>query len=170
MSNNNLPTYRLLTGIDDGSFCEKVSEILTSGYDLYGSPSVTFDGSKVVLVQAVVKTGTIKSSQTIAVTCSCSSGAKRPERFDRPERFERPERSEKFERPERSERFERPERSERSDSFPPRRRNIDPMASNASLLGQRGPSSYNSTGSSSGGGRSFKSPGFSGGSPFRKRK
>lgn len=46
--------YRLLTGTDDRAFCERVSEALADGYQLYGSPAVTFDGEKVVTAQAVI--------------------------------------------------------------------------------------------------------------------
>ena len=46
--------YRLLTGIDDSSFCQKVSDALDEGYELYGSPSVTFNGKNVIAAQAVV--------------------------------------------------------------------------------------------------------------------
>jgi hypothetical protein len=49
--------YRLLTGPDDRSFCERVSQALGEGYRLYGSPSVTFDGQRVVAAQAVVLDG-----------------------------------------------------------------------------------------------------------------
>ena len=33
--------YRLLTGPDDRSFCERISAALDEGYVLYGSPSIT---------------------------------------------------------------------------------------------------------------------------------
>ncbi|HGB4478614.1 TPA: DUF1737 domain-containing protein [Salmonella enterica] len=33
---NGLPRYRLLTGPDDASFCQCVSEMLDKGYELYG--------------------------------------------------------------------------------------------------------------------------------------
>jgi hypothetical protein len=46
--------YRLLTGPDDATFCERVSQALAEGYRLYGSPALTFDGSRVVAAQAVV--------------------------------------------------------------------------------------------------------------------
>jgi hypothetical protein len=42
---NDLPVYRLLTGPDDESFCRRVSEALSLGYVLYGSPAATFDAS-----------------------------------------------------------------------------------------------------------------------------
>jgi len=49
--------YRLLTGGDDAAFCKRVSEALNKGWDLYGSPSLTFDSAigRVVCGQAVVK-------------------------------------------------------------------------------------------------------------------
>jgi hypothetical protein len=49
-----LPRYRLLTGKDDATFCKRVSEALALGYQLYGSPSVTFNGDHVVVAQAVL--------------------------------------------------------------------------------------------------------------------
>jgi hypothetical protein len=49
-----LPLYRLLTGPDDAAFCHRVSEALALGYRLYGPPSVTFDGNRVIAAQAVV--------------------------------------------------------------------------------------------------------------------
>lgn len=49
--------YRLLTGGDDAAFCKKVSEAVNKGWELQGSPSLTYDSSKnrVVCGQAVVK-------------------------------------------------------------------------------------------------------------------
>ncbi len=46
--------YRLLTGPDDASFCERVSRALAEGYRLYGSPALAFDGTRTVVAQAVV--------------------------------------------------------------------------------------------------------------------
>ncbi len=46
--------YRLLTGPDDAAFCERVSRALAEGYRLHGGPAVTFDGSRVIVAQAVV--------------------------------------------------------------------------------------------------------------------
>ncbi|GLH74312.1 hypothetical protein GETHLI_28140 [Geothrix limicola] len=51
---NDLPIYRLLTGLDDATFCRRVSEALSQGYVLHGSPALTFDGEKVIVAQAVV--------------------------------------------------------------------------------------------------------------------
>ena len=49
--------YRILTGGDDAAFCKKVSEALNRGWELSGSPSLTFDvaNNRVVCGQAVVK-------------------------------------------------------------------------------------------------------------------
>lgn len=46
--------YRLLTGPDDVSFCDKVSAALADGYVLYGSPTMAFDGTRIVVGQAVI--------------------------------------------------------------------------------------------------------------------
>jgi hypothetical protein len=50
-----MPRYRLLTGPDDAGFCERVSDALDQGYELYGSPALTFDGTRVIAAQAVVR-------------------------------------------------------------------------------------------------------------------
>ena len=49
-----LPPYRLLTGPDDAAFCRRVSEALALGYRLYGSPAATFNGTSVIVAQAIV--------------------------------------------------------------------------------------------------------------------
>ena len=46
--------YRLLTGPDDRSFCERVSAALDDGYELAGAPSITSVEGRVVVAQAVV--------------------------------------------------------------------------------------------------------------------
>jgi hypothetical protein len=49
-----LPRYRLLTGKDDAAFCQRVSDALALGYELYGSPAATFNGEHVVVAQAIL--------------------------------------------------------------------------------------------------------------------
>jgi len=49
-----LPTYRILAGPDDAAFCRRVSEALAMGYLLYGSPAVTFNGTQVIVAQAII--------------------------------------------------------------------------------------------------------------------
>ena len=51
---NGLPIYRLFSGPDDAAFCQRVSEALALGYQLYGPPVATFDGKSVIVAQAVV--------------------------------------------------------------------------------------------------------------------
>lgn len=46
--------YRLLTGADDRSFCERISAALAEGYVLHGSPAATFNGTSVIVAQALV--------------------------------------------------------------------------------------------------------------------
>lgn len=46
--------YKMLTGIDDSEFCDKVARHLENGYELYGSPTATFNGKNVIVGQAVV--------------------------------------------------------------------------------------------------------------------
>ena len=50
----NLPIYRLLTGPDDANFCRRVSEALDLGWQLYGSPSIMFNGKDVIAAQALL--------------------------------------------------------------------------------------------------------------------
>ena len=47
----------MLTGGDDAAFCKKVSEALNKGWELHGSPALTFDSAsgRVVCGQAVTK-------------------------------------------------------------------------------------------------------------------
>lgn len=49
--------YRFLTADDTSDFCHKVSEALSKGWELYGSPTYAFDAGKSVMRcgQAVVK-------------------------------------------------------------------------------------------------------------------
>ena len=54
--------YRLFTGPDDRSFCERVSAALAEGYVLHGSPSATFNGSTVIVAQALVLPAAIASA------------------------------------------------------------------------------------------------------------
>ena len=46
--------YRLLTGPDDSAFCQKVSDALAEGYQLYGSPIMTVSEGQITVGQAVI--------------------------------------------------------------------------------------------------------------------
>lgn len=54
MSDETPLRYRVLTGPDDRAFCARVSEALENGYRLHGSPTVTYNGERVIVAQAVV--------------------------------------------------------------------------------------------------------------------
>lgn len=47
----------MLTGLDDAAFCKRVSEALNKGWDLHGSPALTFDPTtgRTICGQAIVK-------------------------------------------------------------------------------------------------------------------
>jgi hypothetical protein len=47
--------YSFITGPDDEKFCMRVSERLNKGWELYGSPTLTFDGKTAIAGQAVIK-------------------------------------------------------------------------------------------------------------------
>ncbi|WAX55635.1 DUF1737 domain-containing protein [Jatrophihabitans cynanchi] len=49
-----LPAYRVLTGPDDDAFCRRVSEALALGYQLHEGPAVTFNGTDVIVAQALI--------------------------------------------------------------------------------------------------------------------
>lgn len=52
-----LPVYRVFSGPDDATFCRRVSDALALGYRLHEGPSITFDGERVIVAQAVLWPG-----------------------------------------------------------------------------------------------------------------
>ncbi len=56
--------YRLITGKDDASFCERISTLIEEGYVIYGSPSVTYNGKDVIAAQAVVLPEVLMQAKT----------------------------------------------------------------------------------------------------------
>lgn len=58
MANEAPLPYKLITGPDDAEFCKRVSALLEYGYELHGSPALTFNGSQVIAAQALVLPGT----------------------------------------------------------------------------------------------------------------
>ncbi|MCU4315771.1 DUF1737 domain-containing protein [Acinetobacter bereziniae] len=50
-----MKVYRYLTGKDDVHFCARVSKALNEGYALYGAPTMTFNGTDVIVGQAIIK-------------------------------------------------------------------------------------------------------------------
>lgn len=60
--------YRLITGPDDKSFCERISEALAEGYVLHGGPAVTFNGESVICAQAVILPQAVAVSDAAVAT------------------------------------------------------------------------------------------------------
>ena len=46
--------YKMLTGIDNSEFCAKVRLHLDNGFELHGSPVMSFNGKDIIVGQAVV--------------------------------------------------------------------------------------------------------------------
>ena len=55
-------SYRLITGPDDRAVCERISAALAEGYELHGSPAATFNGTSVIVAQALVLPAAIASA------------------------------------------------------------------------------------------------------------
>ncbi|ESP93677.1 DUF1737 domain-containing protein [Pseudoalteromonas luteoviolacea] len=47
--------YRFVTGPDDEVFCMRVSKSLNDGWQLHGSPTITFNGKTPIAGQALIK-------------------------------------------------------------------------------------------------------------------
>ncbi len=60
--------YRLITGPDDRTFCERISAALSEGYVLHGSPAATFNGTSVIVAQAVILPVAIASADAAVAT------------------------------------------------------------------------------------------------------
>ncbi|MET3174004.1 MULTISPECIES: DUF1737 domain-containing protein [unclassified Arthrobacter] len=61
-------SYRLITGPDDRAFCERISAALAEGYVLHGSPSATFNGTGVIVAQALILPAAIASADAAVAT------------------------------------------------------------------------------------------------------
>jgi hypothetical protein len=55
MEQHPMKLYTFLTGPDDKTFCHRVCEKLNNGWELYGSPALTFNGTSVIAGQALIK-------------------------------------------------------------------------------------------------------------------
>ncbi|CAG70165.1 conserved hypothetical protein [Acinetobacter baylyi ADP1] len=54
-SDSRMKLYRYLTGPDDAQFCARVSKALNQGWTLYGSPTMSFNGTQIIVGQAIIK-------------------------------------------------------------------------------------------------------------------
>ncbi|MFJ5861320.1 DUF1737 domain-containing protein [Pseudarthrobacter sp. NPDC092439] len=61
-------SYRLITGPDDRAFCERISAALAEGYVLHGSPAATFNGTGVIVAQALILPAAIASADAAVAT------------------------------------------------------------------------------------------------------
>ena len=61
-------SYRLITGPDDRTFCERISAALAEGYVLHGSPAATFNGTAVIVAQALILPAAIASADAAVAT------------------------------------------------------------------------------------------------------
>lgn len=52
-----MQAYRYLTGKDDSAFCHRVTKAINGGWQLYGSPTLTFDAARGIVIcgQAITK-------------------------------------------------------------------------------------------------------------------
>ena len=62
--------YRFLTWEDDSKFCHKVTEALSKGWELYGSPQLSYDSKqkKFRCGQAVIKSSKKKYSENMKLS------------------------------------------------------------------------------------------------------
>ncbi|GGI03098.1 DUF1737 domain-containing protein [Arthrobacter liuii] len=61
-------SYRLISGPDNREFCERISAALAEGYVLHGSPAATFNGTGVIVAQAIVLPAAIASADAAVAT------------------------------------------------------------------------------------------------------
>ncbi|APX04481.1 hypothetical protein BWQ92_11820 [Arthrobacter sp. QXT-31] len=61
-------SYRLVTGPDDRAFCERISAALAEGYVLHGSPAATFNGTTVIVAQALILPAAIATADAAVAT------------------------------------------------------------------------------------------------------
>ncbi|MGC6474364.1 MAG: DUF1737 domain-containing protein [Candidatus Puniceispirillaceae bacterium] len=54
MENQSRKLYRFLTGPDTADFCQRVSDALAEGYQLYGSPVMVVVEGEPIVGQAVI--------------------------------------------------------------------------------------------------------------------
>jgi hypothetical protein len=61
-------SYKLITGPDDQTFCERISAALAEGYVLHGSPAATFNGTAVIVAQALILPAAIATADAAVAT------------------------------------------------------------------------------------------------------
>ncbi|NUT70355.1 DUF1737 domain-containing protein [Pseudarthrobacter sp. C4D7] len=75
-------SYRLITGADTREFCERISAALADGYVLHGSPAATFNGTSVIVAQAIVLPAAIASADAAVASAVDQLDADLEDGFD----------------------------------------------------------------------------------------
>ena len=75
-------SYRLISGPDNREFCERISSALAEGYVLHGSPAAAFNGTSVIVAQAVVLPAAIASADAAVATAVDDLAANEDLEFD----------------------------------------------------------------------------------------
>lgn len=75
-------SYRLISGPDNREFCERISTALAEGYVLHGSPAATFNGTSVIVAQAVILPAAIASADAAVATAVDDLAANEDLEFD----------------------------------------------------------------------------------------
>jgi hypothetical protein len=76
-------SYRLITGPDTRDFCERIHSALAEGYVLHGSPAATFNGTDVIVAQAIVLPAAIANADA-----AVANAVDQLENYDDEEAFE----------------------------------------------------------------------------------
>ena len=58
-------SYRFLSGVDDATFCQRVSDVLAEGYILYGNPVMFMDNGNRIVGQAVILLNMVQDHQAL---------------------------------------------------------------------------------------------------------
>ena len=58
-------SYRFLSGIDDATFCQRVSDVLAEGYILHGNPVMVMDSGNRIVGQAVILPDMVQYHQSL---------------------------------------------------------------------------------------------------------
>ena len=58
-------SYHFLSGVDDATFCQRVSAFLAEGYILCGNPVMVMDNGKRIVGQAVILPDMVQDHQAL---------------------------------------------------------------------------------------------------------
>ena len=58
-------SYRFLSGVDDATFCQRVSDVLAEDYILYGNSVMVMDNGNRIVGQAVILLDMVQDQQAL---------------------------------------------------------------------------------------------------------